>query len=487
MKPSDPTSTFIAKKSTFWHTLRFRFSLWVAALLLAVLAVFSAFVYFNLRRSLLSGIDDTLRLSATQTIATANIQNGQVNFSDNLPDGSTATDLQERGLTIRILSPDGKLLEGFGPFSNLPVSTSGLAAGSRMQPTITTVAVSTESDPVRLYSEPILDNGQLVGVIQVAQSLGNMYDTLSHLLVAILLAAPLLVVVAGIGGYFLAARALNPIDQMTLTAQRISAEDLSARIDLPGTDDEVGRLAVTFDHMIRRLDEAFKRERRFTADASHELRTPLAAMQAIINVIRAERRSPEDYEQALDDLAEETDRLRTLTEDLLKLARSDTNETLEFEEIDLSLLLSDLANSLQPLAEQKGLTLTTDIPERYIITGDGDRLIRLFVNMLDNAIKYTFSGVIRVSLHRSMHDTVEASITDSGQGIPPEDLPHIFERFYRVERARGSRGSGLGLAIAAQIARAHGGDIVVRSKVGEGTTFTVRLPVLPPDFGGVAG
>jgi heavy metal sensor kinase len=479
MKPSDPTSTFIAKKSAFWHTLRFRFALWVAGLLLIVLVVFSVFVYFNLKMSLLSGIDDTLRLSATQTIATANIQNGQVNFSDNLPDGSTATDLQKRGLTIHILSPDGKLLEGFGPFSNLPVSTSGLADGSRMQPKITTVAVSTTSDPVRLYSEPILDNGQLVGVIQVAQSLGNMYDTLSRLLAAILLAAPLLVGFAGVGGYFLAARALNPIDQMTRTAQRISAEDLSAHLELPGTDDEVGRLAATFDHMIRRLDEAFRRERQFTADASHELRTPLAAMQAIINVIRAERRSPEDYEQALDDLAEETDRLRVLTEELLNLARSDTNKTLEYEDIDISMLLSDLGDSLRPLAEKKGLTLTTDISDSFIITGDRDSLIRLFVNLLDNAIKYTSWGGISLSIHRSMHNTVEASIKDTGQGIPAEDLPHIFERFYRVEESRGSRGAGLGLAIAAQIAHAHGGKILVSSEVGEGTKFTVLIPILP--------
>jgi heavy metal sensor kinase len=486
MKPTDPSSTLMPKKSPFWRTLRFRFSLWVAGLLLIVLAVFSTYVYFNLRMSLLSGIDNALRLSATQTIATSNIQNGQVNFSDSPPDGSTAADLQERGLTIRILSPDGKLLEGFGPFSNLPLSVNGLDAGSRMKPAITTVAVSTGSDPVRLYSEPVLDNGQLVGVIQVAQSLEDMYDTLSHLLAAILLAAPLLIGIAGIGGYFLAARALSPIDQMTLTAHRISAEDLSARIDLPGTDDEVGRLAATFDHMIRRLDEAFQRERRFTADASHELRTPLAAMQAIINVIRADRRSAEDYEQALDDLAEETDRLRTMTEDLLKLARSDSNKTLEFEEIDLSLLLSDLADSLRPLAEQKGLCLTIDIPESYIITGDGDSLIRLFVNLLDNAIKYTSSGDIRVSIRRSMQNTIAASITDTGQGIPPEDLAHIFERFYRVEKSRGMRGSGLGLAIAAQIARAHGGEIVVSSKVGEGTIFTVRLPVMVPNFGDVA-
>jgi heavy metal sensor kinase len=482
MKPSSPTSTIKSKKNALWRTLRFRFALWVIGLLLVVLAGFSLFVYFNLRISLLSGIDDALRLSASQAIATANIQNGQVSFADSLPDGSASSNLQDRGLTIRILDPNGVQLEGFGPFLNLPVSASSLAAASKGQATLSTISDPGEGDSVRLYSEPILDNGQLVGVVQVAQSLGNMNDTLSRLLTAILLGAPLLVGIAGIGGYFLAARALAPIDQMTLTAQHISAEDLSARIDLPGTDDEVGRLAATFDHMIRRLDEAFRRERQFTADASHELRTPLAAMQAIISVIREERRSPEDYELALDDLAEETDRLRTLTEDLLNLALSDTHKTTAFEDIDISMLLSDLCDSLRPLAEKKGLTLTCDISDNIIVSGDGDSLIRLFVNLLDNAIKYTSCGGITVSVHRSQDNTVALSITDTGQGIPAEDLPHIFERFYRVEKSRASRGSGLGLAIAAQIAHAHSGEITVKSTVGKGTTFTVQLPIQTIDF-----
>lgn len=477
MKPSDPTSTFMPKKTAFWHTLRFRFSLWVAGLLLVVLVVFSVFVYFNLRMSLLSGIDETLRLSATQTIATSNIQNGQVNFSDSPPDGTTATDLQERGLTIRILSPDGKLVEAFGPFSNLPVSTSSLGAGSRMQATITTVAVPSENDLIRLYSEPVLNNGQLLGVIQVAQSLGTMYDTLSHLLTAILLAAPLLVGVAGIGGYYLAARALDPIDQMTLTAQRISAEDLSARIKLPETDDEVGRLAATFDNMLTRLDDAFRRERRFTADASHELRTPLTAMQAIISVIRQERRNPPDYEQALDDLAEETDRLRSLTEDLLNLAQGDLNRPLELEEVDLTTLLVDLIDSLRPLIEDKGLRIITNISEHITITGDRDSLIRLFANLLDNAIKFTSKGGITLSTHSYFDNMVEISIRDSGEGIPPEDLPYIFDRFYQVEKSRASGGAGLGLAMAEDIVKAHQGSIEVSSRVGQGTTFYVRLPV----------
>jgi signal transduction histidine kinase len=286
--------------------------------------------------------------------------------------------------------------------------------------------------------------------------------------------------VSGLGGYFLASRALAPIDQMTRTAQRISAEDLSARLNLPSTNDEVGRLAATFDHMLARLDEAFQRERQFTADASHELRTPLAAMQAIIGVIRAERRKPQDYELALDDLAEETDRLRSLTENLLLLARRDTNQPMVFDEVDIALLLRDLSDSLRPLAEKKGLSLVSNLPERLMINGDSDGLIRLFVNLLDNAIKYTPSGSITISMSLPANNMLTVAITDTGVGIPANDLPHIFDRFYRVERSRATRGSGLGLAIAAEIVQAHRGTIEVTSNPGEGTTFSVRLPVVNP-------
>jgi heavy metal sensor kinase len=477
MKSTNGDAALTNENSAFWRTLRFRFALWTSGLLLFVLVVFSVFVVLTLRISLLAGIDDSLRLSATQTIATSNIQNGQVNFSDSMPDGTSVADLQERGLTIRILAPDGQPLEAFGPYSNLPVSSASLAAASKGQVSLYTTAGPAENDPVRIYSEPILDNGQVVGIVQVAQSLGEMYDTLSRLLTAILLGAPLLIGLAGAGGYILAARALAPIDQMTRTAQRIAAGNLSARIELPGTDDEVGRLATTFDRMIRRLDEAFQRERQFTSDASHELRTPLAAMQAIINVIRQERRSPEDYEQALDDLAEETDRLRTLTEDLLNLARSDSDQALVFEDLDLSTFLGDLCDSLRPLAEKKGLALICEAAESFTIKADSDSLVRLFVNLLDNAIKYTSFGAVTLSVRPAANHRVAVTIADTGQGIPPEDLPHIFERFYRVEKARATRGSGLGLAIAAQIVRAHGGDIEASSVVDKGTVFTVRLPV----------
>ena len=295
------------------------------------------------------------------------------------------------------------------------------------------------------------------------------------MLATLLLGGALLTVVAAMGGYALAARALRPIDQMTRTARRISAEDLSARLDLPATDDEVGRLAATFDEMLGRLDDSFQRERQFTANASHELRTPLAAMQAILEVVRAQPRTPAEYEAAIDDLAEEADRLRTLVDRLLYLARNDARRSDVRQPVELAFLLADIVDSLEPLAEQKGVVLSLATPSKLAMRGDGDSLVRLFVNLLDNAIKYTAQGSVAVSATAEAA-WVTVAVSDTGAGIAAEHLPHIFDRFYRVDAARTSRGSGLGLAIAHDIARAHGGDITVASQPGQGTTFTVALP-----------
>jgi heavy metal sensor kinase len=457
-------------------TLRVRFAMWVAALLLAGLVAFGVFVYTSLAHSLSSAVDDSLRLSASQATAAVNNENGQINFSDSLPEDASATDLVEHGLTIRILSVKGDVVQAVGPYRSIPVDATVLAAANAGRSSFLTIADPQGNDAVRIYTEPILQNNQPVGIIQVAQDLGNVRDTLDRLLTALLLATPLLVGLAGFGGYYLATRALKPIDSMTRTARRISAQDLSARLNIPATDDEVGRLAATLDEMLGRLDESFRRERQFTADASHELRTPLAAMQAILTVIRQERRTPEDYERALDDLAEETNRLRMLTEDLLHLARGDIRNITVKETVDLSTLLQDVSESLRPLAETKGLYLDCAIPEGFRITGDTDGLIRLFVNLIDNAIQFTEHGGITLTANREDQGNLSVSIEDTGSGIEPEHLPHIFDRFYRVDKSRASRGAGLGLAIALEIARAHGGTIRVNSEIGKGTKFVVQFP-----------
>jgi heavy metal sensor kinase len=457
-------------------TLRVRFALWVAGLLLLVFVAFGMFVYVSLGQGLAASVDTSLQVSASQAIAAVNIENGQINFTDSLPETSAVTGLRDRGLTIRILTAGGQTLASLGPYRSLPVSADSLAAARARQATFATVSAPGESSLVRFYTAPITDNGQLLGIVQVAQSQATTDDALNRLLASLLIAGPLLAVAAALGGYFLAARALAPIDHIIQTARRISAQDLSARLNLPATDDEVGRLASTFDAMLGRLDDSFRRERQFTADASHELRTPLAAMQAILTVTREKRRSAQDYELALGDLSEEANRLQSLVEDLLRLARSDAPAVAPRERVDLSSLLRDVTDSLAPLAETKGLHLASSVPPGLVLTGDSDSLIRLFVNLLDNAVKYTDQGGIGLKADTKDHH-LRVAISDTGVGISPEHLPHIFDRFYRADASRASRGTGLGLAIALEIAQAHGGTIKVNSRSGAGTTFTVSLPV----------
>jgi heavy metal sensor kinase len=458
-----------------FNTLRVRFALWVAGLLLVALIAFGVFVYTSLARGLAASIDDSLQLSAVQTMAAVNIEDGQISISDSMPETSAIAGLREHGLTIRVLSTTGQIIQAVGPYRALPVVATSIDNALQRQPSFATVIEPAKPESIRFYTAPIDENGQIIGIVQVAQTATDMQETLNRLLAALLVSIPLLVCVAAVGGYALAARALAPIDQIARTARRISAEDLHARLNLPPTNDEVGRLARTFDEMLGRLDESFQRERQFTADASHELRTPLTAMQTILAVIREQRRTPEDYEQALDDLAGETARLRGMVEDLLQLARGESQPHMVHEPIDLSTLLRDVTDSLGPLAEAKGLALACDIPDSLTLCGDRDDLIRLFVNLLDNAIAYTQRGGVTVRA-TSLADTVRIAIADTGIGIAAAHLPRLFDRFYRIDPARAGRGAGLGLAIAVEIARAHNGTIGVQSTVGCGTTFTVGLP-----------
>ncbi len=455
-------------------TLRLRFALWVSGLLLAIMAVYGTLVYVNLARGLAASIDDSLRLAASQAAETLSLEDGVAELPSILPENADTTSVRDLGLTVRVLDPQGGVLETSGPVRELTISPDSLSRAAYGQPELSTLADPSGGNPVRVVTFPIVESGRLLGFVQAAESLRSVGDTLDRLLVALLLGGPLLAAMAGVGGYFLAARALSPIDKITRTARRISAQDLSSRLDLPRTDDEVGRLAATFDEMLGRLDSAFQRERQFTADASHELRTPLAAMGAILSVVRERRRTSEEYEQALSDIAEESDRLRALTEDLLQLARGDLGRPAARVPVDLSALLSDVADAMRPLAEAKGLTLLCHAATGLTTKGDSDNLIRLFVNLLDNAIKYTVHGAVTLAAGRDPAG-VTITVADTGPGISAEHLPHIFDRFYRVETARASRGSGLGLAIAREIVSAHGGTISARSVLGQGTTLVVHL------------
>jgi signal transduction histidine kinase len=314
-----------------------------------------------------------------------------------------------------------------------------------------------------------------------------------------------MLLIASGGGWFLANRALTPIDRLTRTAQRISAEDLSQRINLRNADDEVGRLAHTFDAMLTRLQSAFEQQRRFTADASHELRTPLTAIIGQIDVAIERPRDAESYRATLETVREQARRLTRLANDLLFLARADAQPApMANELIDLGSLLPAIAAQVEPLAEDRQQQIVFDQPPALFIHGNEDDLIRLFLNLLDNAIRYSpIGGTITIAATVANHEqtglvakgqagnasaparthlptqpSIIVSISDTGPGVAPEHLHHVFDRFFRADRGRNRAqgGSGLGLAIAQSIANAHGGRLEVQSTIGQGSTFIAILP-----------
>jgi heavy metal sensor kinase len=276
---------------------------------------------------------------------------------------------------------------------------------------------------------------------------------------------------------------------MTRAAQQISADDLHRRLNLKLPNDEVGRLAVTFDQMLARLEDSFERQKRFIADASHELRTPLTILKGDVEVALNRPRSAAEYKETLEMVNQTSDRLTSLVEELFLLARADNHQyPLQFEPFNLAELLNQLVTALLPRAVSKNLSLSLDTPDTLTLVADPAKLSRLFLNLIDNAIKYSNPGdTVRITV-TAHNRQARIDIADTGPGIPPQHLTHLFERFYRVDKARSRRapangsdssGAGLGLAIADWLAKAHGGRIEVTSQVGQGTTFTVWLPVEP--------
>ncbi len=294
-------------------------------------------------------------------------------------------------------------------------------------------------------------------------------------------AVPLTLLLSAGGGLFLVRRALVPVDRMIETARGIEEGDLDKRVAV-SSHDELGRLAQTLNDMLERLAGAFQRQRRFTDDASHELRSPLSVIEAEVSLALRRERSVEDYRDALATVSEEAGKLKKLIDQLLALARGDANEqTLPLGTVDLAEMARETVAAMTPLAEEAGVRLVTRAPDAVTAIGRLADLRRLLTNLVDNAIRHTQAGgSVEVSVHSQVSDA-ELAVTDTGIGIPPDDLPHIFDRFYRVDRARSraSGGRGLGLAICKQIVEAHGGKIEVESTPNKGTRFSVRLPRHP--------
>ncbi len=441
--------------------------------------LFSLLLFLILDQALDDQVDAHLRLSADQALGALTVAAGQMQVRQTEGENEI-TPLAEQGLLVRVVQPDGTVVTNLGPFRTVATPPDLLAAVQGGQARFTQANVPGTDLPVRLYTVPYLVQGRVAGAIVVGQSLQPNQEVLRELLVILALVVPLTLALASAGGLFLANRALQPIDRLTRAAQQISAQDLSQRLNLDLADDEVGRLAHTFDRMLARLDEAFGRQRQFTADASHELRTPLAIMKGQIGVTLHRDRAPADYQIVLTDLEEEVDRLTRLVDDLLLLARADDpSPALPREPVDLPTLLHLVADQVHPLATAKALTVQLHSTAGLCVPGDPDKLFRLFLNLLDNAVKYT-PPQGQISIRATGTDPAQAvvEITDSGPGIAADQVEHIFERFHRADaaRSRATGGWGLGLAIAQAIAVAHGGEIAAHAAPTGGSVFTVHLP-----------
>jgi len=323
-------------------------------------------------------------------------------------------------------------------------------------------------------------NGEQYRVL-VATPLDGTEATLRRLRTLLLWTIPAVLVLASLGGYWISRRALAPVDDITLAAKSIGIQNLSQRLNVPATGDELQRLSETWNDMLARLESAVKRLSQFTADASHELRTPVALIRTTAELTLRRERSPDTYREALRQVVLESERTSRLVEDLLLLARADAGlPALSLERLDLSPLVRDVCQQGQVLAEERHLQISTEAPEDPVYVEANDpALRRLLLLLLDNAVKYTpAGGRITISVGSDPAGTTVA-VRDTGIGIADSALPHVFERFYRADesRNRDAGGTGLGLAIAKWIAERHHASLEAESVVGEGSTFRVRFPV----------
>lgn len=468
------------------HSIKFRFTLWYLVVLGILLGSLSAGLYFYLSRNLRQNLDDSLRLRAEQLSHIRDIlmtiREGQFE--------------EEIGEVVSLYFLSGGDLLRLSPRElDLPVSTEMIEQAINGQSSFAMIETA-EGRELRVYISPIspdipglpspsspvppppVINSQ-PAVLVIGRSTEPIEEALGGLIRTLGIAIPLTLAFAAGGGFFLARRALKPVDQITQQAQTIEEADLSQRIEVKAKD-ELGRLASTLNEMIDRLEKAFKRQQQFTSDASHELRAPLAIIEAESTLMLQKDRTNSEYRQSLETISQEAHRIAHIVDQLLTLARADAGkEKLTLKEVNLNELISELSSDIEILCRDKGLEFQLNQVEDLVVNGDDVKLRQLFLNLLDNAIRYTPSGgSISVSVYREGQMAV-VSISDTGIGISREDLPHIFDRFYRVDKVRSPNkgGSGLGLAISRQIAEAHRGKIEVQSEVGKGSIFSVFLPL----------
>jgi two-component system, OmpR family, heavy metal sensor histidine kinase CusS len=430
-----------------------RLTLWYSLVLLAGLALFGVSIWVVVNHRLMATIDQSLVAQAkgVETVL-------RTEYEPSNP-GHLKEDLSE----YVEATPDGRWIEVRDPRGEIVIGDDLARGGERY----------------RMYrTEPVIQ-GQRYH-ISVAAPLEETELTLRRLGEVLLWATPGVLLIASLGGYWISRKALQPVDAITRAAQTIGIENLSHRLEVPAAGDELARLSETWNAMLERLEAAVKRLSQFTADASHELRTPIALIRATAELTVRRERPAETYREALKYIVDESDRTTRFIEDLLLLARADAGlPALPLDRMELAPLVRDVCQQGQILAHERQLEISAEAPEQPVFVDANDpALRRLLLLLVDNAVKYTPAGghiTVSVALDSS-GPTV--TVRDTGIGIPETALPHVFERFYRVDESRNREagGVGLGLSIAHWIAERHHARLEAESVVGQGSAFRVRFP-----------
>ena len=443
-------------------SLRAKLLVWYAAALLAVTAAFGGLLYVDMRHSVYGEVDRRLEEQSARLVRAVHPES-------------------ERSFYVELGSEQVRQFSQDGP--DAPYYAIWDRAGrvvDRSHPLLDVPFPAATGIWDRGAAREHAANGPAASLVLVGQGMGAEHDRLRRLLALIVTTGGVVLLGTLAIGWFLTGRALAPVARISQAAAAVSASNLSARIDVSAMETELAQLATTINNTFDRLQLAFDRQTQFTADASHELRTPLSIISAQTELALKKDRGGDEYKEALATIRRSSQRMKSVVEGLLALARADSGTlALRCEQVDLARLVEDSCRMLGPLAAERGIELVTRLSPA-IAWVDQERFAEVAENLISNAIRYNRDGG-RVEVGLQAHGQYALlEVSDTGVGISDEELVHVFERFYRVDKARSRSmgGSGLGLAITKWIVEAHGGAIAVASKVGRGTTFTVKVPTV---------
>ena len=463
------------------RSLRFQLVAWYAGLLTGCFALIGMATYFVLQTSLVGALKDNQLRRARQIgqlVLEEITRRNETGVGEQI-EARYAPSLNDR--FVRVTRSGGGVLYQSGPPKDQVFDP------AELPPPVWPARLEASRQVALATGRSMLMVGYAVQTPSGARCLveagAPMDDVQAHLrqwLVFLLVGLPMVALVAIGGGSFLVKRALLPVDKIVASAERISSQNLSERLPIARTGDELERLSIALNHMVDRLDQAFQYSRRFVADASHELRTPLTVLRGEIESLVQEAELPSDWRERLGSTLEEVERLARIVEGLFAISRLDAGEAqTEWVRFNLAQLAASTADQMYLLAEDKHIGLTCAASQGVWVIGDRSRLRQVVVNLLDNAIKYTAEGGAVTVMVKALDSKAVLEVTDNGMGIPPEALPRIFDRFYRVDKARSRElgGAGLGLSIVKSICAAHHGRVEASSIPGRGSHFRVELPL----------